>query len=140
LVTFVDTLAVHVNKTEFIAVAVSVAVSLLEILPAVAVNVVEVAPAATVTEPAETGSHILLLESETCVPPAGAGPLKVTVQVVVDPEVKLFGEQTSWETETICPKAVSGGKMTPIAAIRTLPPIVNFFIMSSRSSTGTRTK
>jgi hypothetical protein len=125
LVTFGDTLAVHVNKTEFKAVAVSVAVSLLEILPAVAVNVVEVAPAATVTEAAETGSQILLLESETWVPPAGAAPLKVTVQVVVEPEVKLLGEQRSWETETTCPKAASGDKMTAIAATTALPAILD---------------
>jgi hypothetical protein len=119
LVTLGDTLAVHVNKTEFRAVAVSVAVSLLEMLPAVAVNVVEVAPAGTVTEAADTGSHILLLESETFLPPAGAGPLKVTVQVVVDPEVKLLGLQPSWETEITCPKPAPADKMITTAATAT---------------------
>jgi hypothetical protein len=55
----------------------------------VAVNVIEVAPAGTVTEPADTGIRVLrvlLLDSETSVPPADAGPLNVTVHVVDAPE------------------------------------------------------
>jgi hypothetical protein len=134
LVTFGDTLVVQVNKTEFRAVAVSVAVSLLEILPAVAVNVVEVAPAGTVAESAETGSHILLLESETCFPPAGAGPLKVTVQVVITPEVKLLGLQTSWETEIICPAVPQGNKIAATAAITAPPPVVNLLMTTAEYS------
>ena len=134
MVTFGDTLAVQVSKTEFRAVAVSVAVSSLEIPPAVAVNVVEVAPAGTVTEAADTGSHISLLESETCVPPAGAAPLNFTVQVVVDPEVKLLGIQTSWETEIICPDVARGNKIAATAAITTLPLVVNLLMTTAEYS------
>jgi hypothetical protein len=45
----------------------------------VAVNVAVVAPAATVTLPGTWAAPVLLLESVTTAPPAGAGPLNVTV-------------------------------------------------------------
>ena len=54
-------------------------------------KVVEVAPAGTVTEAAGTGSSALLLEMATAVPPAGAAPLNVTVQLVVPELARLVG-------------------------------------------------
>ena len=49
-----------------------------------------VAPAATVTLPATVATARLLLDSVTCAPPSGAGPLSVTVLVGEDvPPVTL---------------------------------------------------
>jgi hypothetical protein len=75
-------------------VAVSVALRLFAIVPAVAANVVEVDPAATVTK-AETIRSVLLLDSDTAVPAAGAGLFRVTVQVVASLLLKLVGVQAS---------------------------------------------
>jgi hypothetical protein len=134
LVTSGDTLAVQVNKTEFSAIAVNVALWLLEIIPAVAVKVVANAPAGTMTQVLGTGSNVLLLDSNTTVPPAGAIPINVTVQVVVDPEFKLFGLQTSRETEFICPRAASADKTKPIAATTTLLPIGSLLMTTHHST------
>ena len=46
-------------------------------------NVALVAPAGTVTEPATVAAEVLELERVTTEPPLGAGPLKVTVPVIV---------------------------------------------------------
>lgn len=45
------------------------------------VNVAVVAPAGTVTLEGTPAVAVLLLESVTCAPPAGAGPLNVTMPV-----------------------------------------------------------
>ena len=45
------------------------------------INVAVVAPAATVTPEGTLAAAVLLLESATCTPPAGAGALSVTVPV-----------------------------------------------------------
>jgi len=50
-----------------------------------------VAPAATVTLEGTLAAVVLLLESVTCAPPAGAGPLSVTVPVEEFPPVTLGG-------------------------------------------------
>jgi hypothetical protein len=71
----------------------------------VTVNVVEFAPAGTMTELDPSSNRVLLLNSTTSVPSAGAAPFNVTVHVAEAPEFKLFGLQLNWETEMICPKA-----------------------------------
>lgn len=64
---------------------------------AVAVKAADVVPAGTVTD-AGTGSAAALLDDNaTVLPPAGAGALTVTVQVVEAPAVRLEGAQTSEE-------------------------------------------
>jgi hypothetical protein len=61
--------------------------------PAAAVKVAVVAEVATVTE-AGIVSNALLSESATVSDGDGAGPLKVTVQVALAPDVRVAGEQT----------------------------------------------
>jgi hypothetical protein len=58
----------------------------------VAVKFALVAAAGTVTV-AGTGSTALLLVSATIAPPAPAGTDSVTVQVIVEPELRVVGEQ-----------------------------------------------
>lgn len=59
-----------------------------------------VAPAATVTLEGTVANVVLLLESVTCAPPEGAGPLRVTVPVEEFPPVTLVGLSESEERET----------------------------------------
>ena len=73
---------------------------MLGIVPAVALNVVVVEPAGTVTVEPGTGNKVLLLDSETEVPPVGAVWLKVTVHVVAAPLLKLVGLQLREESVT----------------------------------------
>src|SRR6267142_378261 len=62
-------------------------------------NVALVAPAGTATLEGTLAAP-LLLESATCAPPAGAGPLNVTVPVEEFPPVTLLGFSESDERET----------------------------------------
>ena len=63
------------------------------------VKVVLLAPAGTVTLEATPAAAVLLLESATCAPPAGAGPLSVTVPVEdCAPPMTLVGFNASEET------------------------------------------
>jgi hypothetical protein len=55
------------------------------------VNEALVAPAATVTLAGTLAAAVLLLESVTCAPPVGAGPLSVIVPVEEFPPVTLDG-------------------------------------------------
>ena len=57
------------------------------------------APAATVTLDGALATVVLLLESVTCAPPDGAGPLNVTVPVEELPPVTLAGFSESEERE-----------------------------------------
>jgi len=59
------------------------------------VNAALVAPAAIVTLAGTLAAVVLLLESATCAPPAGAGPLNVTVPVDEFPPVALVGFNAS---------------------------------------------
>lgn len=61
------------------------------------VKVALVAPAATVTLEGTLAAPVLLLESMTCTPPAGAGPLSVTVPVEELPPVTVEGLSVSEE-------------------------------------------
>ena len=61
------------------------------------VNVALLAPAATVTLAGTLAAVVLLLESVTVAPPAGAAPLKVTVPVEEFPPVTLVGFSESEE-------------------------------------------
>ena len=60
-----------------------------------ALKVVVAEPAGIVIVDTGTGSSALLLDRETTVPPAGAALLRVTVQVVPAPEVRLVGLHVS---------------------------------------------
>jgi hypothetical protein len=62
----------------------------------VTLKVALVAPAGTVTL-AGTDAAALLLESETCAPPAGAAAVSVTVPVAAPPPVTLAGLTASDE-------------------------------------------
>jgi hypothetical protein len=84
-----------VRLTEF-AVAVTVAVLPVVMVPAVAEKVAVVAPDATVTE-AGTVKVVLLSEIASAKPPDGAALLNVTVQVLAAPEARLEGLQLSAE-------------------------------------------
>src|SRR6266850_6812332 len=61
------------------------------------VNVALMTPAATATVEGTLAAVVLLLESVTCAPPVGAGPLSVTVPVEEFPPVTLVGFSVSEE-------------------------------------------
>jgi len=61
------------------------------------VNVALMTPAATATVEGTLAAVVLLLESVTCAPPVGAGPLSVTVPVEEFPPVTLVGFSVSDE-------------------------------------------
>jgi hypothetical protein len=65
----------------------------------VTAKVALVAPAAIVTLAGTRAAVVLLLESVTCAPPAGAGPLNVTVPVDEFPPTTLVGFSVSAESE-----------------------------------------
>ena len=72
-------------------------------------------PAGTVTLNGTLAAP-LLLESMTCAPPAGAGPLSVTVPVEdCKPPTTLVGFSVSEST-------VTGGGVTVSEAVRVVPP------------------
>jgi hypothetical protein len=72
---------------------------LLATVPVVALKLAVVAAAATVTD-AGTVREVLLLDSVTAAPPAGATLVRVTVQALVALGPKLVGLQASDDTST----------------------------------------
>src|SRR6266513_1522692 len=83
------------------------------------VKVALVAPAATVTLEGTVAAAVLLLESATCAPPAGAAPLNVTVPVeVCVPPITLVGLSVSEESVA----GGGGAGATVIEAVRVTPP------------------
>src|SRR5947208_15420097 len=83
------------------------------------VNVALVAPAATVTLEGTVAAAVLLLESATCAPPAGAAPLNVTVPVEdCVPPIALGGLSVSDESVA----GGGGAGATVIEAVRVTPP------------------
>ena len=83
------------------------------------VNVPLVAPAATVTLEGTLAAAVLLLESATCAPPAGAAPVNVTVPVEdCAPPITLVGLSVSDESVT----AGGGAGATVIEAVLVTPP------------------
>ena len=96
------------------------------------VNVADVVPAGTMTALDPRRKSVLLLDSRTSVPLAGAAPFNITVQVVDAPEFKLFGLQANWETEIICPKATPENKKPVIPMNTILLPNVILCIISNK--------
>ena len=89
-----------------------------------AVNVALVAPAATVTLAGTRATLVLLLESAICAPPAGAGPLSVTVPVDEFPPVTLAGFTASDDSETavvLLPGASSNSRIAGFGSFREIP-------------------
>ena len=75
-----------------------------------AANVALVAPAATVTLAGTVATEVLLLDSVTCAPPAGAAADKVTVPVEPFPPTTLEGLMLT-EDSVAGPLAVAGVKL-----------------------------
>lgn len=66
-------------------------------------KVVDVLPVGTMTLAGTVAAVVLLLESDTVIPPGGAGAVRLTVPIEEVPPVRLFGakvmELTSTPTE-----------------------------------------
>jgi len=88
------------------------------------VNVALLAPAATVTLAGTRAAVVLLLESATCAPPVGAGPLNVTVPVDEFPPTTLAGFTVSEESEApvvLLPGASSNSRIAGFGSFREIP-------------------
>ena len=75
-----------------------------------------VAPAGTSTLEGTLAAPVLLLESMICAPPAGAGPLRVTVPVEESPPITAEGLSVSEE------RVGSGKGVTVSVAVWVTPP------------------
>jgi hypothetical protein len=93
--------------------AVSVALTVVDVDPAEAMKVAKFCPVATVTL-AGTVTVALLLDSETAVPPEGAFPLIVTVQLAVPGPVTVAGVQLRLVT---CNDCVDGDTLSPVVVV-----------------------
>jgi hypothetical protein len=101
-------------------VAVTIALWLLaKVAAAMALKVAVAVPAAAVTD-AGTVSSVLLLDSVTLDPPAGALWVRVTAHVPTPPGLRLAGLQASVETRT--------GAWSVIVEVFELPPKVAVMI------------
>src|SRR6266480_5995761 len=83
------------------------------------VNVALVAPATTVTLEGTVAAAVLLLESATVAPPAGAAPLNVTVPVE-DGVPPITHVELSVSDESVA--GGGGAGATVIEAVRVTPP------------------
>ena len=79
-----------------------------------ALKVVVAEAAGTVMIDTGTGSSAVLLDTETAVPPAGAVLLRVTVHVVLAPELKLVGLHDSEDRTTGAAKLIVAVCETPL--------------------------
>jgi hypothetical protein len=98
--------------------AVSVALAVVAVVPAEAVNIASVCPTATTTLEG-TVTVALLLDSETVVPPDGAVPLIVTVQLAVPGPVTVAGVQLTLVT---CSCSGCGDTIKPVVAVLPFSP------------------
>jgi hypothetical protein len=125
-----------------LAVAVTVPVQSLAIVPAVAEKVAVEAPAATVIE-AGAVSAALFEEMAKKTPPAGAAPLKMTVQVLLAPEFKDVGAQTSAVTftagarlrEAVLELPFNAAVTTAVRGVATVPAVaVNAAVVAAAAT------
>jgi hypothetical protein len=86
---------------------------LLAMVPVVALKPAVVAAAATVTD-AGTVKGVLLLDSVTAAPPAGATLVRVTVQALVALGPKLVGLQASEDTSTGATRLMAALPVPPL--------------------------
>jgi hypothetical protein len=92
--------------------------------PTLTVKVALWAPASTRGEGGTTSAR-LLLESDTTAPPASAGWVSVTVQLLEDPVTKVVGLQTNEDTVGVGAKASDAVKFEPFRlAVRTAMELV----------------
>ena len=87
-------------------------------------NVALLAPAATITLAGTRAAVVLLLESATCAPPAGAGLLNVTVPVDEFPPATLAGFTVSEESETaamLLPGVSSNSRIAGFGSFKEIP-------------------
>ena len=82
-------------------------------VPVVALKLAVVAAAATVTD-AGTVKEVLLLDSVTAAPPAGATLVRVTVQALVALGPKLVGLQASDDTSTGATRLMAALPVLPL--------------------------
>ena len=82
-------------------------------IPVVTVNVAEVAPAGTVAD-AGVVSRELVSDRVTVAPPAGAGWLNVTVQVLEEFGPRLPGLQLTVETNTVAVSVTAAVTEAPL--------------------------
>jgi hypothetical protein len=117
-----DTLAVGVTLNVAVAlepsVALTVTVCVVATEAAVAVNVADDAAEGTVTEAGTGNAAVLVDESVATLPPAGAGCVSVTVQVVSVPEVTLAGTHATEETLALGVTVTSAELLSPRVAVR----------------------
>jgi hypothetical protein len=83
----------------------------------VIVNVAEVAPEGTVTAAGTCATFVLLLDRATEAPPAGAGPLSVTVPVELAPPTTVAGVRVKVDRVT------GVGAFTVRVAVRVTPNV-----------------
>ena len=100
------------------------------------VNVALVAPTTIVTLAGVLANAVLLLESVTCAPPVGAGPLSVTVPVDEFPPTTLVGFTVSDESEgdaVLLLGASSNSRMAGFGSFSEMPTNFETEIIYSRA-------